>query len=352
MSTLIAPCAGLSSRYGKGKPKYLYTAPCGNPIFFLALKSLLKHHKRIIFVVLLEHENKYNSSMIIKQCFKTFGFSEPEIIVLDKVLKGPASTVNHAILKADVKGSLTIKDCDSICNSNNYPIGQNSVSFIDASKVYIDRINAKSSLEVDEHKKIISIKEKIIFSKYICAGAYFFKDVDEYKREFIKIKNLKSTKEIFISHIVESLIIEKIPFIAHELNELIDLGTINDYYLYLKKFQTIFCDLDGTLFKNRGRYGNNTWVDDPYPLTDNINAIKKLVSKGAQLIITTSRAEEFRTITEKQLQSYNIEYFQLIMGLNHSSRLLINDYAHSNPYPSAKAINIARNFSLMPLLEN
>ena len=116
MSTLIAPCAGLSSRYGKGKPKYLYTAPCGKPIFLLALEPLLKYHERIIFVVLHEHENKYNSSTIIKQCFKTFGFSDPEIIVLDKVLKGPACTVNHAILQADLKGSITIKDCDSICN--------------------------------------------------------------------------------------------------------------------------------------------------------------------------------------------------------------------------------------------
>ena len=55
MLTLIAPCAGLSSRYGKGKPKYLYTAPCGKPIFFLALETLLESHKRIIFVVLLIH---------------------------------------------------------------------------------------------------------------------------------------------------------------------------------------------------------------------------------------------------------------------------------------------------------
>jgi len=33
----------------------------------------------------------------------------------------------------------------------------------------------------------------------------------------------------------------------------------------------------------------------------------------------------------------------LVMGLPHSQRILINDFAKSNPYPSAAAINMPRN---------
>ena len=352
MSTLIAPCAGLSSRYGGGKPKYLYTSPCGKPIFFLALEPLLKLHEKVVFVILREHDNQYNSSLIIKQCFKEYGYKQPEILILKEVLNGPAFTVSYAIEKANIKGSISIKDCDSICIADNYPIGENSVSYIDASKNDIDRLSSKSSLEVDEHNKIISIKEKVIFSSYICVGIYFFKNINIFQKEFIKLKDLKSKKEIFISHIIESLLDASIPFFSHEVNELIDLGTIKDYYKYLSKFQTIFCDLDGTLFKNRGKYGAQTWLDTPYPLEDNINILKKLVEEGAQLIITTSRPEEFRNTTESQLAAFNIKYQKLVMGLNHSSRILINDYAESNPYPSAKAINIARNYSLLPFIDN
>ena len=79
--------------------------------------------------------------------------------------------------------------------------------------------------------------------------------------------------------------------------------------------------------------------------------MKKLVEEGAQLIITTSRPEEFRDTTESQLAAFDIKYQKLVMGLNHSSRILINDYAESNPYPSAKAINIARNYSLSPFID-
>ena len=86
MSTLIAPCAGLSSRYGGGKPKYLYTSPCGKPIFFLALEPLLRLHEKVVFIILKEHDSQYNSSVIIKQCFKEYGYKQPEILILKEVL--------------------------------------------------------------------------------------------------------------------------------------------------------------------------------------------------------------------------------------------------------------------------
>ena len=33
----------------------------------------------------------------------------------------------------------------------------------------------------------------------------------------------------------------------------------------------------------------------------------------------------------------------LVMGLPHCQRIVINDFARSNPYPSCSAINIPRN---------
>ena len=48
----------------------------------------------------------------------------------------------------------------------------------------IENISSKSSLDVDSHGKILSIKEKIIFSNYICVGTYYFSNVKEYMKEF------------------------------------------------------------------------------------------------------------------------------------------------------------------------
>ena len=39
----------------------------------------------------------------------------------------------------------------------------------------------------------------------------------------------------------------------------------------------------------------------------------------------------------------NIRTHNIIMGLPHSQRVLVNDFADSNPFPSCVAINIPRN---------
>jgi hypothetical protein len=44
-----------------------------------------------------------------------------------------------------------------------------------------------------------------------------------------------------------------------------------------------------------------------------------------------------------ELQTKGIPYDELVMGLPHCQRVIINDFARSNPYPSCKAINIPRN---------
>ena len=48
-------------------------------------------------------------------------------------------------------------------------------------------------------------------------------------------------------------------------------------------------------------------------------------------------------ITLSELNEKGILYDELVMGLPHCKRVIINDFANSNPYPSCEAINISRN---------
>ena len=49
----------------------------------------------------------------------------------------------------------------------------------------------------------------------------------------------------------------------------------------------------------------------------------------------------------------NSSNFKLLLGLNHSQRILINDYYLTNPNPSAVSINIARdNENLNQLIQS
>jgi hypothetical protein len=83
-------------------------------------------------------------------------------------------------------------------------------------------------------------------------------------------------------------------------------------------------------------------------LEDNIDYLADLHERGkVKIILTTSRPERLRKITLMELQTKGIPYDELIMGLPHCQRVLINDFAKSNPYPSATAINMPRNQDIL-----
>ena len=63
---------------------------------------------------------------------------------------------------------------------------------------------------------------------------------------------------------------------------------------------------------------------------------------GCKIIFTTSRLEKHRKVTQNVLDDLGFDGCDLIMGVHHTKRVLINDYANSNPYPTAVAVNIKR----------
>jgi hypothetical protein len=85
-------------------------------------------------------------------------------------------------------------------------------------------------------------------------------------------------------------------------------------------------------------------ISEGLPLLKNIECLRKLFNdRKTHIIITTSRPEEFYNETVTELSRNKIPYDRLIMGLPHSQRIVINDFANSNKYPSCSAINIPRN---------
>ena len=56
----------------------------------------------------------------------------------------------------------------------------------------------------------------------------------------------------------------------------------------------------------------------------------------------TARAKKYKDLTKDMLEQLGFKNFELIMEVHHSKRVLINDYANSNPYPTALALNIKR----------
>jgi len=349
--TIIVPAAGKSSRFPSVRPKWLLTHPNGRLMIENALSNFLERDCDIILATTKEISEKYDVSLILEQLFG-------DRIVLVEIpyqTKSPAETINYVIenhIKEDC--SIIIKDSDGYVDvidmdtmEDNFCIG------VDLAKNKVNNIIAKSFLKKDKNDIINDIVEKKISSNYICAGVYGFKSAMDFSKEYHSLSNMSLSGEIFVSHIVYSLIIKGQLFKYIDSTEFMDWGTMDEWVSEINKYQTIFCDYDGVLSKNKGKFGRVNWYNSPdEPIIENLEIIKNLVDNGAKLIITTARDVSLNEKMELLLKDNGIDKFEILFGLPHSRRVIINDYANTNPYPSALSINLERNGLLKNIANN
>lgn len=345
--SLIIPCAGRSSRF-KGKPKWLKTCPNGSLMIQECLKGLGLCNVGDIYICFLkEHIDKFCNGCDIKSLF-SFTKKKIHILIINEYTQSQSETTYKMLQHFNINGPIFIKDCDNyfehiitkgnyvcgLCINNNNPINE---------------IHNKSFIEINSTNEIINICEKQIISNKVCVGGYSFLDANIFKQYFkkcINIANISKT-ELYISHIIHVLLLEKHIFLINKIEKYIDWGTQKEWENYLSGFKTLFIDIDGTLFYNSSEFFLPKWGETE-PILKNINIIKKLYKTGkVQIFLTTARKDKYRDITVSQLKKYDIPYNNIIFNLLHCKRFLINDYSTTNPYPSAVSINLKRDSSLL-----
>ena len=326
---VIIPCAGASSRFPNMRPKYLLTDYAGRFMVQNAAEHYIDKH-RVTIVILKEHDERY---MARKKIEEAFG-NKVDIVVLDKPTTGPADTVYQAIQRGRINLSspILIKDCDGFYETEEKK--GNVIYVASLSKhPHIRTAGAKSYTLTNNQGIINSVVEKKIVSDHFCVGGYQFETAQSFIDAFDKINY---TNEIFVSNIVDYMILQNSIFFESEVENFIDVGTAEDWFDYNNK-PTYFCDIDGTIIKSKCDYHAET-----EPIWDNIDTLKKELARGCKVIFTTARSEKYRNLTTKVLNGLGFDGCQLIMCVHHSKRILINDYATTNPYPTAVAINLKR----------
>ena len=108
----------------------------------------------------------------------------------------------------------------------------------------------------------------------------------------------------------------------------------------MKKFKTIFCDIDGSIFQYR-KFEKYT-EEDAKILPQAQEKLKQWKSEGHMIILTTARPEYLREHTIKELDINNIAYDRLIMEIERGPRFLINDMDPGKPGERATGINLIR----------
>ena len=379
--TLIVPAAKNDDEDGK-KPKWLLTMPSGSIMLAECIKGLdLTHVDKIVIGLLRSHVIKYCSNDIeaLFNCFKSSSnaiFKKLSFVIIENPTIDQIETIEIIIDTASIDGAIFIKDCDNhfhfnIQNMNSVATikitndNQNEITFL-KNKSYVTsfkKVNQYFCENENENNIIINIKEKQIISDTFCVGGYSFKSKNIFLNAVKILRNnfnnnnnnnnndndnnqyhtncFCTVSDVIWQLILNGYIFFNIPII--DIKSYLDWGSHELFYQYQAKFASIFIDIDGTLVKNSGQYFKPIW-GNTNALESNVKYLNKLYDSGCTyIILTTSRKESFASITKKQLKELNIKYHQIIFNLPHCKRYLINDYAPTNPYPSAIAININRN---------
>jgi hypothetical protein len=347
MSILIVPMAGKSSRFPNTKPKWMLTHPMTkNFIGVESIKGLnLEIFDKIYFVTLEKYEKQFSFLKGFKRCLKSNNlFDNSEIVLLKRATKSQPDTVVKAFDKHKKDTSFLIKDSDNYVDMQNESI-INSVGYFDLNNLNLTNPSSKSYLQLDSEKNIINIVEKKVISNIFSIGAYGFNSSKEFTANLAEIKknmNINKQNEIYTSHIIFNMILRGSIFKGIKANQFIDWGDISSWERFKNDYSTIFCDIDGTLVKNSSE-NFPPYIGHAEPLTKNIKALNKLKNeKNAYIVLTTSRKEQYRDLTIKEMKKNKVKFDELIMNLPHSKRTLINDYSSSNSYPTSESINIKR----------
>jgi hydroxymethylpyrimidine pyrophosphatase-like HAD family hydrolase len=108
----------------------------------------------------------------------------------------------------------------------------------------------------------------------------------------------------------------------------------------MDKKDTIFCDIDGTIFKYR-KFETYT-TSKAEPIISTIKYLEEEYKKGNMIILTTARPEYLLEHTLWELQENFISYHKIIMGIERGTRYLINDMEPEKLEKRAISINLIR----------
>jgi hypothetical protein len=337
---VILPIAGRSSRFPGLRPKWMLTAPTGELMLEKSLASVSDWRShRVVIGALAEHLDGLGGRGALN---KALG-DAVEIVTFDDQTAGPAETVAEILVRADVQGPIFIKDCDSWFVPHE-DVFSDCVCYADLRQTgEIRNIAAKSFLHLNENGLLLGIVEKNVSSNYISVGGYGFHDAHVFTDAYRRLIAAGHDGEPFVSHVILDAIRDGNVFHGINSSGYVDVGTLEAWNRFRENLGLYLVDLDGVVLKNAGQYMPPLWDDPDQALPGNVEALKTLIARGAQIIFVTARPERYREKTEAFLRELGLSWHAAVFGVNHAGRTLINDYASSNPYPSAVAINLTRN---------
>lgn len=345
---LIIPAAGRSSRFPNMKPKWMLTHPSGELMIEKVVGGLdLSRYREIHIVVLKEHCEKYEADIVLKQAFANTPIN---VAVLPTATSCSPETVYRCVEMLNLQGWIVVKDCDCLVSYTEPPSNRFVVGMTLRSNTQISNLTQKSFIVHDSNKIIQEVVEKRVVSDCVCVGVYGM-HTEDFRSSYRRIGTLMNG-EMYFSHVVSDVTDSTSnAFLCVEATHYEDWGTKNDWFGSQSRRNTYFIDIDGIMVRNTGKYGTKNWFNTLEPIETNVQVVKHLSDSGHEIVFVTSRTPDALSLFIDFLKYRKIAYKDIVCGCLHSKRIMVNDFADTNPFPSCLAINVPRNSDLLPYIQ-
>jgi len=346
MTTLVIPAAGMSTRYGLTRPKFLLNHPTIGTMINASISGFGDLDScgidKILIISLEEFFEEISVEKLISEIESTYNVPV-EIDLLESQTSSMVDTLVQSLSKLKEDVSIVIKDCDNVVEIDSSQVlsSQNFIAYVDLADYPKVAAFNKSFLSFGPQRELDGIVEKKIVSSHINVGCVGLNSSSDFLAAAL---TLSFTKETYVSDVIRVMLSQGFSFKGVEAKDYIDWGTIDEWREYCNQFGTYFIDLDGVVLINENPLGRKFDWKAIRPIQENVDALLNLKkNKNPKFIFTTSRSEKYREEVKSGLSLLGFADFELIMSLPHAKRYLINDFAKTNPFPTATAINITRN---------
>lgn len=346
MPKLLIPAAGLSTRFGLDRPKWLLRHPNGLPMIAAGLVNLREMFDSILVVALAEHLDGVDIPYLENLLCEAVA-APVEILQLDKRTSSMVETIVEGLTHINQEISFVVKDADNLVgvHQNSIEEGKNFVATADL-RVFggVEAAN-KSFVVSSDNGSIVQIVEKSIVSNTINTGLVGFASSSDFLAASMA---LRGTGETFVSTVITELIQRGEVFLVNEATAYEDWGTLRDWLSFKEKFASYFVAVEGIVFRSIDPFSNSSDLREFNPISANVSRLLELQRSGASLIFLSSRPERDFEEISKALSSLGFSGNKLVLSLPEAKRNLVNIFDPANPFPSANAINISCDSDSLP----
>ncbi len=187
----------------------------------------------IYFTILKKHVEKFSVDEMLKLQFRHLNLKNVHIVILDEPTISQVETLFQTIKKAQIQGSIFIKDADGYYEARIKR--ENSVAVFPLEQMDIVDPQHKSYVSVDDMYYVTNIIEKKVISNDFNAGGTCFVDSSLFCDYYKKLKAI--TEKVCVSHIIYQMLLNRYKFRPVEVRNYVDWGTHNLYNYHLEKKQ-------------------------------------------------------------------------------------------------------------------